>query len=386
MPTDQWSDALRMAGCGATVAMAAFPVALVAWRIARRRGESILPGPKPWRSPWSGFEVVLAFLTAQAIVPGLVFLTLSQTNLFQTVYGPDFPRSATIPGPSFEASSAVSGPAAALAAREHLLMLSAVRAIWAGLVSFPLQLGALMASRVLLDPRRRFPVEARLTSGQIALAILTWAVLAPGVLVIHAVVNLAFTQLDWPIEEHPFSKLSVMRPALDQALLALQAGVAAPVIEESLFRGVLLGWLVGGRTILGPTPRTSSHRSPGDRRVWSVLALGVIVAAVLSGDAGQWFAGPIRGPVLFAVGLLVGWAVLRRATRKRRTVGAVYSSAALFAIVHSSVWPSPIPLFVLGLGLGWLAVRTRSVVAPAIVHGLFNTVSVLFVLGLKAIP
>jgi CNT family concentrative nucleoside transporter len=48
----------------------------------------------------------------------------------------------------------------------------------------------------------------------------------------------------------------------------------------------------------------------------------------------------------------------------------VYASAALFAVVHSAIWPSPIPLFLLGLGLGWLAVRTRGVLAPAIVHGL----------------
>jgi len=48
--------------------------------------------------------------------------------------------------------------------------------------------------------------------------------------------------------------------------------------------------------------------------------------------------------------------------------------------VHSSVWPSPIPLFVLGLGLGWLAMRTRGVFVPVIVHGLFNAVSAVFVL------
>ncbi|MBX9580524.1 MAG: CPBP family intramembrane metalloprotease, partial [Gemmataceae bacterium] len=87
------------------------------------------------------------------------------------------------------------------------------------------------------------------------------------------------------------------------------------------------------------------------------------------------------GPAAFALVLPAGWAALRQVVRrKRRTVGAVYASAALFAEVHSAVWPSPIPLFVLGLGLGWLAVRTRGVLAPAVVHGLFNLVSVLYVL------
>jgi membrane protease YdiL (CAAX protease family) len=87
------------------------------------------------------------------------------------------------------------------------------------------------------------------------------------------------------------------------------------------------------------------------------------------------------GPVIFAgvltLGLAVVWFTVRRG---KRHVRGVYASAALFALVHSAIWPSPIPLFVLGLGLGWLAVRTRGFLAPAIVHGLFNAVSAVFVL------
>jgi membrane protease YdiL (CAAX protease family) len=85
--------------------------------------------------------------------------------------------------------------------------------------------------------------------------------------------------------------------------------------------------------------------------------------------------------VLFAVALAVGYAVLARVfRRKARTVGAVYASAAVFAVAHSAAWPDPVALFVLALGLGYLAVRTRGVLVPAVVHGLFNAVSALFVL------
>ena len=42
----------------------------------------------------------------------------------------------------------------------------------------------------------------------------------------------------------------------------------------------------------------------------------------------------------------------------------------------SAVWPTPIPLFGLGLGLGWLAYRTRRLVAPVTLHVLFNAVGV----------
>jgi membrane protease YdiL (CAAX protease family) len=54
---------------------------------------------------------------------------------------------------------------------------------------------------------------------------------------------------------------------------------------------------------------------------------------------------------------------------------AVYSTAALFASIHP--WPTPVALFVLGLGLGWLAYRTQSLVGPMVLHALFNAVACL---------
>jgi membrane protease YdiL (CAAX protease family) len=53
----------------------------------------------------------------------------------------------------------------------------------------------------------------------------------------------------------------------------------------------------------------------------------------------------------------------------------VYATALLFAACHAGAWPSPIALFVLGLGLGWLALRTRSLTGPLFVHALFNAVA-----------
>jgi membrane protease YdiL (CAAX protease family) len=58
-----------------------------------------------------------------------------------------------------------------------------------------------------------------------------------------------------------------------------------------------------------------------------------------------------------------------------RWTGAIYASSLLFAAAHSSVWPSPIALFVLALVLGYLAYRTRSLVSSIMLHGLFNGVS-----------
>jgi hypothetical protein len=52
-----------------------------------------------------------------------------------------------------------------------------------------------------------------------------------------------------------------------------------------------------------------------------------------------------------------------------------YNTSLLFACIHTSVWPTPVPLFVLALGLGVLAQRTRSLVGPIVLHGLFNGIS-----------
>ncbi len=189
-----------------------------------------------------------------------------------------------------------------------------------------------------------------------------WVVIAPAVLVVHAGVNAAFTVLGFAAEEHPLTKIGADRPVADRAMFVLQAALVAPLLEELLFRGALLGWLVGGKG------------RPAEQRVWATLAVAVAVAAVTRVE------NP-ASPAAFALVLAGGWALLRTRTRKRRMLGGVYASAALFAAIHSSVWPTPIPLFGLGLGLGWVAVRTNGVLAPAVVHGLFNAVSVLFVLS-----
>jgi membrane protease YdiL (CAAX protease family) len=123
--------------------------------------------------------------------------------------------------------------------------------------------------------------------------------------------------------------------------------------------------------VLGSRKPRPAPDLPTPARPWLVVALGLVFAA-LTGRP-----GPVVFAVVLAGGLLLTLGVFRS---KRRTAGAVYSSAAFFATVHSAVWPSPVPLFLFGLGLGWLAVRTRGVLVPVIVHGLFNAVSAVYVL------
>jgi membrane protease YdiL (CAAX protease family) len=71
----------------------------------------------------------------------------------------------------------------------------------------------------------------------------------------------------------------------------------------------------------------------------------------------------LRGVVLGAVSARIGvWP-------------AIAACALAFALLHASLW-SLLPLTVLGVGLGWLAVRSRSLWPAVLAHVLYNAVLV----------
>ncbi len=152
--------------------------------------------------------------------------------------------------------------------------------------------------------------------------------------------------------EHPLALLGAGDSPGEVAFFLLAVCVVVPWTEELLFRGVMLRWL--GRRAANAAP---------------VFA----VALLFAGTEGAAL-NPRPGPTLFVVALA---ALTVAATRLRaaRTARAVLASSALFAAAHSSVWPSPVPLFVLACGLGYLTVRTGRITAAVVAHGLFNAVS-----------
>jgi membrane protease YdiL (CAAX protease family) len=95
---------------------------------------------------------------------------------------------------------------------------------------------------------------------------------------------------------------------------------------------------------------------------------------------------PETGPLAFLAFLGVGLYLMQRFAFDlwpcfpTRTAAAVWSSSALFAVAHSGVWPSPIPLFAFALGLGYLTARTRDITTAVVVHGMFNAVSFVYLL------
>ena len=51
---------------------------------------------------------------------------------------------------------------------------------------------------------------------------------------------------------------------------------------------------------------------------------------------------------------------------------SIVGSSSIFALLHVDAWPAPIPLFVLALFLGYLRYRTNGLVAPIVLHAMFN--------------
>ena len=327
MPADLWTDAARMAGCGLMIAAVAVPLGLAAWFNSR---QPILLRSAHWPVPWTGFELLLLFPFAAVLPMALVDPLLNASGFYRAVYGQDAIEDVWKP----------------------------MRPLWSSAFFTPCFIALLWLAVKAAYPSWRPPAAA--TAPRVAAGVGTWLALHPLVAAIHFAVVAVFAAQAWELDSHPLEKaFHDGRPPLDQTLLLVQAAIVAPLIEEVMFRGALLPWLLG-------------------KRYRPVLTMGIAAGIGVALSIQNEFK---LAPAIFTAILLAGGAVLHfTLKRHRRTVGAIYVSAAFFAFVHNSVWPSPIPLFALGLGLGWLAVRTRGILAPAIVHGLFNAVSVLFVL------
>jgi membrane protease YdiL (CAAX protease family) len=228
------------------------------------------------------------------------------------------------------------------------------------------------------------------------------AVLTPLVLGLNVGAAYLFeTTLGFAPTEHPLSAAGKqgLLP-VEWVLLAFLVMVSAPVREELLFRGVL--------------QRLFAQHNWASHVAMALALLTALVSSILSVTRQPPRQGPTPNglsllsafmPVVFIGTMAPVYAALcwrnkvfgesaafapsypdierpGCGTTKAPQAPAVFATALLFAATHSFAWPTPIALFVLGLGLGYLALRTRSLVAPVVVHCLFNGVSyVLLVTG-----
>lgn len=233
----------------------------------------------PLTVPWKGADVLLALLLVVA-VPGSGRLFLLKTGVFDCW---------------FDDISA---------GRQALYGTLLDLPLFVGIVLVILQIRNRSHVSLARPGPRRIPQNATLGYAGFALA-------TPLVVGLYSLVLIVMHEAGLQEDKHPIEQLGTdqLLP-WEWSLLLFRVAVFASVIEEVVFRGILLRWL----------------------EVVTPQSLTVI---------------PICG------------------------------SALLWAMFHVSVWPTPIPLFVMGLGLGWLAWRTQSVIGPIVWHSLFNTLAFL---------
>jgi membrane protease YdiL (CAAX protease family) len=350
------------------------------------------------RLSWQGIDVGMIFFIT-ALVPGLVHETLKHLGFFDWLYGQ-------------QDNPATRG-------RQML---------WSSDLAEPLMLALILLG--LHCVRRSRLVEFGLTRigalPNVAFGYLLWLVLTPAAhLVLYVMVLVTPPALNEPHWLAQTGQLSGLWP-VEWVLLTLGPVVLAPLLEELMFRGILLPWQLrrgwdGQATVaffalivamLGGVHADAKADPWANYNVLPVLfvlamlpglfvvpnwrkppatAEHVSVAATLEPAHTEAFAPGARLPGPWpAVPIPVGWQqrfeqrlakiVLNAGLARNQPRLAIFTNGLLFAAMHSAAWPSPVPLFLLGLGLAWLKVRTNSLVGCLTLHALFNFVAVLSLL------
>jgi membrane protease YdiL (CAAX protease family) len=327
------SEAVEILASALVVAAVAVPAGLVAAAFARRRCEPILPAARKRFSNWKGIDVAILAFFCLAFRDALA-QSLEPFGLFSWI---------------------PSDPTVEETIRKQQLRYQ--QSTLVGVLSLPL----LVWGFRLWQANARAEVRQSRIAGDVALGAGAFLILAPATFAVHIAVNMIFDALGMKPDDHPLKSMSV-KTAWDAAFLFAGACVVAPAFEELGYRRILVPW--------------AAKRL---ERCWIVLGFAGLVALAFSKADAK------LGPGLFVLataGVLGGLTVVAglRPRWSPRPAAALVATAALFGAIHSSVWPTPIPLFVLGLGLGWLVLRTKTVLAAVVAHGLFNAISAVVLL------
>jgi len=367
---------------GLSVALGGAVLAVLLFHVYRLRNAKLLPARQALPK-WTGFGVLAAvgLFFLFEVGSGLIQSMLIQSGFFKSFYGENFPLDLPeTPSPTQKGAAVV-------------------RRLWSSALSFPLALMAIVLLRRSLQVQstsrfRTWPL------GFVA-GYLTWLMITPAAFCVFVLASIAHTALTGKgPEKHPLTFIGELAGPWEWTLFVIQTIVVAAVLEEWLFRGVLLPWLAQRKPV---PPETSFTILPRHRPMLILLgALGVGTAFTLGTD---FLTRPAQVQTAFKEKQIAACAAylipagfflllipfdfllpklhrLRRYLRIRSSqdVRAIWASSALFAAMHAHVWPSPIPLMVLAMGLGYLYLRTRSLVGPIVVHGMFNAVSAVYLI------
>ncbi len=330
-----------------------------------------LPLPRLRPGPWTGHDTFLAFCVYVGF-PGVILMILMDFGTFTPLIG--------VP-PDTDAPA----------------KLQTVYALRAGTINSPLSLavtlGILFA--ILFARSRCRPHHLGLSwarwQANLGLGLLAFVAATPVVLVVYLVASL-LVKLAVPARTHPHAEMGKNTLLdLERLLIAFKATVAAPVLEETLFRGVLQGWLrraslaghaaIVAFTIVIAAKDTWYEVPEQDLQVFDPGPL--VFAAILAGGYIFWLVRLAKRYGL-AENAIKTWTPPPETPRSWRDANAslaIYGTAMLFATLHGLAWPYPIPLFLLGLVLGVLARRTQSLIPSITLHAAFNLVAFIGLYG-----
>jgi membrane protease YdiL (CAAX protease family) len=172
----------------------------------------------------------------------------------------------------------------------------------------------------------------------------------------------------WETNRHPVDRMMTGQLSPGVVALAFVSTVfLAPLVEESMFRGVLLGWLT---KVFSPPPPAEPASSQ--------ITMAPVLAPDESAEPGPGPQPTEPEPADLAV---------EPAAPARNVVclPAIVLSSLLFAGLHMPQWPAPIGIFFLSLALGVVYQRTGSLLTAMVMHGVFNGCStILFLVGTLA--
>jgi len=354
VPTDPIAQAGGLAVAAAEVAAVAVPVAVGCGLLARRLGRPVVPPWRPRLAVWTGFDILFLFFLHLALL-SVAASVLSASAVLDAVSGPTV---------AADPAGAVGGAAAAAAVGERAADVRVLRGMWATVFATPALLLAGLAVRGVGHGR---PVRFRPADlpADVAFGTLAWVVATPAVFAVHFTAVYITELSGGGVQEHPLTQLATGATAFDRLFFGLVVCLVTPLAEEFLFRGLLVRWAAGRWY-----------------RPWLLIGAGGLFAVTRGvGEEG----GLSSAAAGFVAVLGVGLYALQRLGRRRerfpeRMAAGIYASAALFAAAHSAVWPSPVPLFVLGLALGYVAARSGGIAGCVVLHGLFNAVSYVYLL------
>ena len=290
-------------------------------------------GPPP--VPWSGSEIVLCAILAGVFWPQAMYALLKGVGVEHWYYGDNAPEM-----------------------QNRLGLWAAALALPFQVLTYPFVFAAMSGTR---------PEQLGLTLrhlGRNVLAGLSGLLLMPDVFALFWLVRQCYgVNGEDGIERHALEKLGDQNLYVGEwIMLVFTATVGAPLHEELAFRGALQPWLAKGRW-------------RGLLAMFGALALACWYRHSQTIDAFPKGLAPLLEaavPILFVLALLPLYLLVAFFGGSQAT--ALVGASTLFACIHSA-WPTPIPLFLLALGLGVLAQRTRSLVAPIVLHSLFNSVA-----------